>query len=598
LWNSEYAFKKNQFETNKKTVMRSWKSVTTFSHIHFRCFALSFFLILVFFTSLPAPSFSEEASEKSQLQRHLILITKRTIVLENEIKALRTKPETKENLQKIVDLQIQIDRLNLNFDSMATNLSLEDSSLKKKEKSPWTKQLEEITLPLLQAIRDLTEKPRKVDSLKKHITDLENILTIHKEASHSLKELGTVRSEIEDSSKPEEKLYLSRLVLLESKYDPELTKLNLLEARKNLEQILSSDESLIDSAKSQIKDFFKNRGKNLLVTFAAFCGLWWLLNRFRKWVLRFNLFSQLSPSFGKLFSAAYNIFILIICLLVGMACLYFFNDWLLISLIVMALILVAWTSRQYIPTFLQEIKLIVNLGTVREGERLLWNGVPWLVKDIGLNATLINQNLEGGEIRLPVKNLIDKHSRPLVEGEPWFPTKTGDWVILEDGSYGWVKHQTLEQVILNLKGDSLKHYSTTDFLKQSPLNISVGFRYCIEFGLDYGVQDRICKEIPVLFENGLKNILSSFFEGYSPDFKFLEVRFDNPGPSSLNLMIIIHADGKCADRHEENRREIQTALVQISNENNLTIPFSQLTINMANGGTNLSPGIDSSRQSD
>ena len=581
--------------------MKYWKSFTNFPGIQFHSLAFSFFLLLTLFISLPSSAFSEAVSGKLNLQRHLVLIAKKTIVLEKEIEILRTKSESKENLQKIIDLQTQIDRLNLNFDSMATNLSLEDSSLKKKEKSPWTKQLEEITLPLLQAIRDLTEKPRKVDSLKKRITSLENILTIHKEATLNLKKLGAAQSEIKTPSKPEEKLYTSRVALLQNKYDPELTELNLQEARKNLEQILSSDESLLESAKSQVKDFFKNRGKNLLVTLAAFCGLWWLLNRFRKWILRFNLFSQLSPSFGKLFSAAYNIFILIICLLVGMACLYFFNDWLLISLIVMVLILVAWTSRQYIPTFLQEIKLIVNLGTVREGERMVWNGVPWLIKDIGLNATLSNENLEGGEIRLPVKDLIGKHSRPVVEGESWFPTKTKDWVILSDGSYGWIKHQTLEQVILSLKGDSLKFYSTEDFLSQSPLNISTVFRYCIEFGLDYEVQNRICDEIPRLFENRLKNILSNFFDGPSPDFSFLEVRFDNPGPSALNLMIVIHADGKCADRHEENRREIQTALVQISNENNLKIPFSQLTINMADGiqGSKLpQPGTDSLRESD
>ena len=46
-------------------------------------------------------------------------------------------------------------------------------------------------------------------------------------------------------------------------------------------------------------------------------------------------------------------------------------------------------------------------------------------------------------------------------------------------------------------------------------------------------------------------------------------------------MIIIHVDEKYADRYEENRREIQTALIRIYNENNLSIPFSQLTINMA-----------------
>ena len=548
-----------------------------------------FFLILTLFFS--SSSFSEETTESTELQRHLILITKKTLVLEKEIEALRKKSETKENLQKIIDLQTQIDRLNLDFDSLATNLPLKDSSLKRKEKSPWTKQLEEITMPLLQAIRDLTEKPRKVDSLKKRIAQLENTLVLYKEATNNLKKLEGTRAAIETSTRPEDTRYLSRLTLLQNKYDPELPELNMNESRKNLEQILSSDESIIDSAKKQIKDFFKNRGRNLLITLATFCGLWWLLNRLRKWILSFNMFSRLSPAFGKLFSAAYNIFILVICLLVGMACLYFFNDWLLISLIVMVLFLVAWTSRQYLPTFLQEIKLIVNLGTVREGERFIWNGVPWLVQDIGLSAVLVNANLEGGEIRLPVRDLIDKHSRPVVEGEPWFPTKPKDWVILNDGSYGWVKHQTVEQVVLNLKGNSLKYYSTADFLSQSPLNISAGFRYCIEFGLDYKTQDRICEEIPTLIENGLKNYLSNFFEGPSPDFNFLEVRFDNPGASSLNLMVIIHADGKCADRHEENRRAIQTALVQICNDNNLTIPFSQLTINMADGAQGSNPPL-------
>ncbi len=565
------------------------KPAASFSDIFFAPPTFAFFLILTLVICLPSSSFSEETSDKLELQRHLVLITKKTIVLEKEVDALRKKSETKENLQKIIDLQAQIDRLNLNFDSLATNLALQDTSVKRKEKSPWTKQLEEITSPLLQAIRDLTEKPRKVDSLKKRIAELESTLALHKEASLNLKKLETVQGKIANSSKPEETRYLSRLALLQNKYDPELPELNMKESRKDLDQILSSDESLIDSAKNQIKDFFKNRGKNLLITIATFCGLWWLLNRLRKWVLRFNLFSQLSPAFGKLFSAAYNIFILIICLLVGMACLYFFNDWLLISLIVMVLILVAWTSRQYLPTFLQEIKLIVNLGTVREGERFIWNGVPWLVKDIGLSATLVNSDLEGGEIRLPVRDLIEKHSRPVVEGEPWFPTKTKDWVILNDGSYGWVKHQTLEQVILSLKGDSLKYYSTADFLSQSPLNISTGFRYCIEFGLDYGEQSRICEEIPMLIESGLKNLLSNYFEGTSPDFIFLEVSFDNPGASSLNLMVVIHANGKCADRHEENRREIQKALVQLCNANNLTIPFNQLTINMADGAQGSNP---------
>ena len=113
----------------------------------------------------------------------------------------------------------------------------------------------------------------------------------------------------------------------------------------------------------------------------------------------------------------------------------------------------------------------------------------------------------------------------------------------------------------------------------------------IELGLDHGVQSRICEEIKTLIGSGLKNLLFKFFEGTSSDFNFLDVRFDNPGASSLNLMVVIHLNGKCPDPHEENRREIQMALVQFCNTNNLTTPFNQLTINMADGAQDSNPPL-------
>ncbi len=174
------------------------------------------------------------------------------------------------------------------------------------------------------------------------------------------------------------------------------------------------------------------------------------------------------------------------------------------------------------------------------------------------------------------------YSRPFVENEPWFPTSSGDWAVLADVTYGRVKHQTLEQVVLELKGGEQKFYTTTDFLKQVPMNISYGYRYTVEFGLDYEIQSRVCDDIPGLFEQGLRNHLHHHFDGPgSPDFSYIEVTFDHAGESSLNLMVIVHVNGRCADRYEENRREIQSALVRICNENGLTIPFNRLTINLA-----------------
>ena len=367
---------------------------------------------------------------------------------------------------------------------------------------------------------------------------------------------------------------------MRDKYDPELVLFNLIEARTNLEKLLNADESVVVSATNTIKEFFRTRGRNLLVTILTFATFWWVLSRLRRWILGRKFLTSRTSSIGKLFSAAYNFVVLIFCLLVGLACLYFFNDWLLITLIIMGLFLMVWTSRQWIPKFLQEIKLIVDLGTVREGERIIWQGVPWLVEEIRLQAILVNECLEGGVLRLPLHDLIDEHSRPVVENEPWFPSQTGDWVLLSDNSYGRVENQTMEQVVLKLKGDALKYYATADFLSLNPINISNGFRYSIQFRLDYAVQSRICDDIPRLFHEGIKKQLKQHFEGSAPDFSYLEVSFDSPGESSLNLIVIVHVDGRCADRHEENQREIQAILVRLCNENEWVIPFNQLTVHM------------------
>jgi hypothetical protein len=114
----------------------------------------------------------------------------------------------------------------------------------------------------------------------------------------------------------------------------------------------------------------------------------------------------------------------------------------------------------------------------------------------------------------------------------------------------------------------------------------------IEFYLSYGVQSRVCEEISTLIGSRLKNLLFKYFKGTSPDLNFLKVHFDNLGANSLHLMVVIHVNGIYADRHEQNRRKIQKALAQLCNTNNLTIPFNQLTINMADGaqGSNLPLG--------
>lgn len=537
------------------------------------------FCLLATGTSLAAEDVKGKDPDK--ILRHLFLITKKSLVLQREVDELLKKPPSKKVTEDIEQLQAQLDRLDLDFESMATQLSIEDANAEEKGKLEWIEEVEELTRPLLNAIRNLTEKPRQIDELNGKIKDLEAKFLLHQQASKNIAAILDDLEKMPPEDMRDGKTYLTHLSLLRDKYDPELVQLNLEKARDNLAKLLGADESVIDTATQTIKEFFRTRGRNLLVTIATFTGFWWVLSRLRKWILTRKFLTKRTSSIGKLFSAAYNFVVLLFCLLVGLACLYFFNDWLLITLIIMGLLVVVWTSRQWIPKFLEEIKLIVDLGTVREGQRLIWNGVPWLVKEIRLQATLVNERLQEEEIYLPLHMLVDQHSRPVVENEPWFPTKLHDWVLLGDDIYGKVEYQTMEQVVINLKeGGALKYYSTEDFLSQNPVNISNGFEYSIEFGLDYEVQPRICDEIPRLFEKEIKRHLAHHFEGDDPNFYELEVIFDNAGASSLNLAIEVYVHGRCDHLYDECRREIQTTLVRICNEHGLGIPFDQLTVHL------------------
>lgn len=542
-------------------------------------------LLVVSFLCFPLPqAFSQESIEEEDKQRIriiLLLIARQAKLVQEELKAMQDEPETQSIIRKREKLQSQLDGFNKNFEALSTQLSTDDLVLQDEKKKDWITQLQELTLPLLEALSDISEKPRKIEKYKKNIAVLESQLLKYQGGTKNLVALMDMENSGLDIESPDTQELIDRLQKLKNKYDPELVGIQLEETERNLNNLLATQESIVDTVASTMRRFFKTRGLNLLIAFLSFVALWWVLIKLRSVLIGAKRGVNLAPWIKKLMMTIYNIFVIIICLIVSMVTLYLRNDWLLLSVIILFLVAVAWTSRQLIPKLFREVRLGLNLGTVREGERLIWGGVPWYVSNIGLQATLVNERLQGGQFHLPLGELIDYHSRPVVESEPWFPTKVNDWVILSDGTYGVVENQTIEQIVLRLKGNALKFYATPEFLKMTPVNISRGFRYDIQFGLDYGTQSKICDEIPQIFEDGLRRHLHKHYQEGSPDFLKTEVTFDSAGSSSLNLRIIIHVDGRRSEHYEELQREVQASLVRICNENGLVIPFTQLTLNLS-----------------
>ncbi len=547
----------------------------------------------------PAEKNQPELSPIEDRQIKLFQVIKRSAEIRKDLRELQKKEATKEITDRITQSQKALDSLNNNFETLATQLQSEEIPRVEEVAFNWTEELQEITKPILKAIREISSRPRKIETLKAKIESLKTKIKNHEKAKKNLGELRENKFNIPDeinkngATVPKKELlkdFNDSLDILYDKYNPEILVLKLGEAESNLIKIQQSDKSIFSVVTEVFGDFFRVRGKNLFVSLFIFGGLWWIL------FLAYKLLSEntrildrLNRPTRKIVKAFYNFFIFGVSAMAGLLSLYLMDDWLLLSIVVIFLMALGWASRQLIPKFLLELRLILNLGPVREGERLFWQGVPWLVKDLGMYAILKNPRLEGGSFKLPVGKLADEHSRPFVKEEEWFPTEIGDWVVLSDDTFGKVVSQTPEQVILENLG-SRKHYLTPEFLTLKPRNISSGYALVIKFGLDYGVQDKICEDIPELFKTGLEKQFSDELEASPPVFEKLKVQFDEAGASSLNLIIIVVVNGKYAEEYYSFKRQINKKLVSICNENNLTIPFNQITLNLSSKMEDLTHG--------
>jgi len=248
---------------------------------------------------------------------------------------------------------------------------------------------------------------------------------------------------------------------------------------------------------------------------------------------------------------------------------------------VLMLVGIGWASKQAIPPYLEQMKLILNLGSVRQGERMVYDGIPWRVDRLAFYCEFHNPRLEGGSLRLPVQEVLSLHSRELGSKEPWFPTEEDDWVILGDQTYGKIVQQTPEQVVVLRLGGSRKMYPTASFLDEHPENLSHGFRISTAFGIDYDLQAISTTEVPEKFRNRIEEELCKKID--QENVRSVKVEFSSAGASSLDYEINADFSGEVASRVNVLRRMIQRVCVDVCNEQGWGIPFTQITVHQADG---------------
>lgn len=456
------------------------------------------------------------------------------------------------------------------FERIATGVDISLFAEKKEAPFNWKDEIVSLVKPGIMELKQATQKARQKADLKEELSRYQELKPVAQQANENLMALiaSTEDARLKERLEklvPEwegqKRQILSRL---------EITQMQLMEME-------SEEKSILETSQNSIKQFFKTRGMFLFVALIACIGIVLLLRVAYLFLIKRipGYQSVYRPFHLRAMDLLYRVVTVLAALFAVILVFYLFEDWVLLSLAIVFLLGLAWAVKNTLPRFVHQSRLILNIGSVREGERLVYQGVPWLVKKINFFSVLENPDL-GQTLRVPIEVLMDLTSRPFQKHEPWFPCRKNDWVILSDGTRGGVTSLSHEMVELVLRGGAKKVYQTSDFLGMNPLNLSVNFRVKIGFGISYNLQSIATSRVLEVLDTYLRERLAE--ENYEEKLLNMRVEFQQAGASSLDLVVIADFDGEMAPLYNRISRAIQRWCTDACTANDWEIPFPQLTV--------------------
>jgi hypothetical protein len=532
-----------------------------------------------------------EQLKETRLKR----IKNRLIELKNKINNQKAKINQPDNgrlrlkyAEELAKLEAEYKLTELSFISQVSQVPVEETvKVEDPVKSSLMDEVRDVIKPFLDGIKRISKRPRMIEDLRSNISKLTDTVSNLEKAK---KELELHLNE-DKSAKFKQ---LTQEALKSISHMLEDAQLKLDSHKIKLHELMQNEKSLVEELKSLSINFLRTEGKNITIALLVFLLTLWpltkwrsnILNLIRVIIVKFKQKSGVDP-FGidwlmKPISVMYNLAVVLLAFLFSILCLYLLNDWILVTFFILATSFALWGMKEKIPQFIDQFRLMLNFGPVREKERVIWNNIPWRVKKLGFYSILENPMLDGAIVRVHAKEMLKAHSRPIQKDEPWFPTQKGDWVDLSDGTHGMVKLQTPEYVMIQKIGGALQYYPTNSFIGLNPINLSSDSLIAIKFGLDYSHQNIITSEVLKVFETELKQAFEVELSADAPKFKSLQVDFDQAADSSLNLLIQIVLTGQFAAQKRSVTRQVNRCLVDISNKYGYVIPFNQLTLHMAN----------------
>jgi hypothetical protein len=493
--------------------------------------------------------------------------------LREQLKQLEETSDKQEIEQKIERVKSDIINLQQSFDHITLNgVNLSVLADQPEQRIKWQDEIEQISRPILSTLKELTAKPRQMDGLRRDIERREDQLKVIEKA------LDSIRKFKQQALAPVVAEPINQL-MIEWEQRGDDTQRALEIAQFKLAGLKTESETWQTSTGEAISEFFLGRGLTLLLATGISLIIWMvsrgLLKLYWRWLYRTR--NDIGVKRVPLVLYSYRLAASVIIILAILMVFYVRGDVLLLTLAVIALAGAALSLRQTLPRYTAEVRLLLGVGPVREQERLVLDGIPFLVESVGVFSVLRNPLLEG-VVRLPLHALNSLTSRPAGQ-ESWFPCEPEEYVVLANGGFGRVVRQTIEWVELAVL-DSRVQITTKDFLSENIRNLSKdGFGIASTFGIDYQHQAICLDKVPERFREG---IIARFEQaGLRDDIEDILVEFTAAGASSLDYRIYIILNGRAASAYFRAQRLVQQACVETCNREGWIIPFTQITVHTA-----------------
>lgn len=468
-------------------------------------------------------------------------------------------------------LDSEVETLNRSYEQIALGGIDTSSFLTTTPAFNWQTEIIQIVQPVIENLKVITEKPRKIERLRGKIRQLEEQNLSIDEALISLESLNAANS-VDNTSKK-----LNALTESWSKRRQDnVTSIELTQFQ--LMSLQGDNASWTDTIKKSFDEFAIGRGLTLLMAFAAACAVW-LFTRSLLWLMRRGSSSaneRRSKTRYRLAAYAYSLLSSTLIVISIMVVFYTRGDVLLLGVSILLVAGAAIGLRNTLPKFVAETKLLLNIGALREGERVMYQGIPWKVRSLNLYSILYNPEIEG-LVRLPLSELTSMTSRG-AGTERWFPYSKNDYVLMPNGKLAQLLRLTPEIVELKYSGGASGTIATAELYLLDAINLTRNgsFGVSTTFGIDYQHQLIALDDVAVNFK---AVILSSLKEmGLAADVNSIVVELKTAGASSLDYLIFISMDSRVAASYFKIERIIQQACIKACTEQRWGIPFPQLTV--------------------